>query len=95
MGGRVTGLKNLNTGETSAFVIRADIFGIENPDTEEMTLYYDTGANKLVLEDGTIVASLVTSPSGRMVSDYANEVGYWLDESDEVIVQIGDLDFVP
>ncbi len=95
VGGRVTGLKNLNTGETSAFVIRADIFGIENPDTEEMTLYYDTGANKLVLEDGTIVASLVTSPSGRMVSDYANEVGYWLDESDEVIVQIGDLDFVP
>lgn len=93
--GRVSGLKNLNTGETSAFIIRADLFGIENPDTEELSLYYDTDTNTFVIKDGTLIAAKVTSVSGRMVSDYANEVAYWLDESDEVIIQIGDLDYEP
>jgi hypothetical protein len=93
--GRVSGLKNLNTGETSAFIIRADLFGIENPDTEELSLYYDADTKTFVIKDGTLIAAKVTSVSGRMVSDYANEVAYWLDESDEVIVQIGDLDYEP
>jgi hypothetical protein len=69
VGGRVTGLKNMNDGTTSAFVIRADIFGIENPDTEEMSLYYDSGTNKLVLEDGTIIASVFQGTDGKLVID--------------------------
>lgn len=69
VGGRVTGLKNMNDGTTSAFVIRADIFGIENPDTEEMSLYYDSGTNKLVLEDGTIIASVFQGADGKLVID--------------------------
>jgi hypothetical protein len=69
VGGRVTGLKNMNDGTTSAFVIRADIFGIENPDTEELSLYYDTGTNKLVLKDGTIIASVFQGADGKLVID--------------------------
>jgi hypothetical protein len=89
VGGRVTGLKNLNTGETSAFVIRADIFGIENPDTEEMTLYYDTGTNKLVLDDGTIVAAVVQSPDGRFVINLVDKQQIIKNESDVNVFELG------
>lgn len=93
--GRVSGLKNLNTGTLSSFVVSADIFGIAHPVTGALSLAYDVGTQTLMGQNLTIIASKILSPDGRMVSDYAQGVEYYLDDVYQVAVQIGDLDFTP
>lgn len=74
------------------FTIFADYVVVSRPGDGVWVLYFDTGAGKLTLFDGAVIAGYIGDQAGRWRQDMANAVLKIFDESNVKRVQMGNLD---